>query len=145
LPHLTFQISPGGPLLDNAIGVSHARASALRAAQLSVPQALQIRALVDTGASCTCIDPAILQSLGIPPTGMVPIHTPSTGATAHQAAVYDISLVPMHPALSLPTANVGVAEAHISMQGIQALIGRDIVGRCLVVYDGQSGMFTLAF
>ena len=51
----------------------------------------------------------------------------------------------MHPALSLSISNVAVAEAQLSIQGIQALIGRDVLKNCLLVYDGQNGTFTLAF
>lgn len=127
------------------VGVSQARASALRAAQQAVPNPVQIRALLDTGASCACIDPSAIQSLGIPPTGITPMHTPSTGTQAHHANLYDVSLTLMHPALSLSITNVAVAEAQLSIQGIQALIGRDVLKRCLLVYDGQSGTFTLAF
>jgi len=71
--------------------------------------------------------------------------TPSTGSNAHHANLYDVSLVLMHPKLSLTVNNVPVAEAHLAIQGIQALIGRDILRRCLLIYDGQSGIFTLGF
>jgi hypothetical protein len=73
------------------------------------------------------------------------MHTPSTGAQVHHANLYDVSLVLMHPALSLSISNVAVAEAQLSIQGIQALIGRDVLKNCLLVYDGQNGTFTLAF
>lgn len=47
------------------------------------------------------------------------------------------------PHITLPI--VPVVEAHLSFQGIQALLGRDILSNCLFLYDGQSGVFTLAF
>ncbi len=71
--------------------------------------------------------------------------TPSTGEQPHQANLYDVSLVLLHPNLSLSLNNVAVAESQLAVQGIQALIGRDVLGSCLLVYDGQSGFFTLAF
>jgi hypothetical protein len=91
------------------------------------------------------VDPSAIQGLGIAPTGVAPVHTPSTGANAHQASVYDVSLVLLHPALSLNISNVAIVEAQLSIQGIQALIGRDVLKNCLLVYDGQAGTFTLAF
>jgi len=145
VPHLTIQISPGGPILDIQVGVSQARAQALQRAGRTVPNPIQIRGLVDTGASCTCIDPAVLQSLGLSPTGLVPMHTPSTGNQPHNMNLYDVSLILMHPALTLSLGNMAVGESQLSIQGIQALIGRDVLRRCLLVYDGQTGIFTLAF
>jgi hypothetical protein len=66
------------------------------------------------------------------------MHTPSTGIQAHHASLYDVSLTLIHPALSLSIGNVPVAEAQLSIQGIQALIGRDVLKRCLLVYDGNA-------
>jgi hypothetical protein len=145
MPHITVQITTGGPILDVRIGVSQARAAALRTANQAVPNPVQIRGLIDTGASCTCIDPAVLSSLGLAPTGVSPMLTPSTGQQAHHANVYDVSLILVHPSLTLTHQNVPVAEAQLAIQGIQALIGRDVLRLCLLVYDGQSGVCTLAF
>jgi len=145
MPHLTIQIATGGPILDVRIGVSQARAAALKNANQAVPNPIQIRGLIDTGASCTCVDPAVLSALGLAPTGVIPMLTPSTGQQAHHANVYDISLVLVHPNLTLTHQNIPVAEAQLAIQGIQALIGRDVLKLCLLVYDGQSGACTLAF
>ena len=71
--------------------------------------------------------------------------TPSTGNQAHYANVYDVSLILVHPALQLTLGNVAVAESQLMVQGIQALIGRDVLKNCLLVYDGALGVFTLAF
>jgi hypothetical protein len=145
VPHVTVQIAPGGPLLDFRIGVSQARAQALQQSGLPIPQPLQIRGLVDTGASCSCVDPSALQGLGLTPTGQSPMLTPSTGTQPHYANVYDVSLILVHPALQLTMGNVAVAESELMVQGIQALIGRDVLKNCLLVYDGALGVFTLSF
>ena len=71
--------------------------------------------------------------------------TPSTGEQGHHANLYDVSLALIHPAITLTIPNVPVTEAVLSIQGIHGLIGRDVLRRCLLVYDGQSGVFTLAF
>jgi len=71
--------------------------------------------------------------------------TRSTGQQAHHANLYDVSLILVHPQLILTQHNVPVAEAQLAMQGIQALIGRDVLKSCLLIYDGQAGVFTLAF
>lgn len=145
MPHLTLQVAQGGALIDLSVGVSAARAQALQQAGQLVPNPVVIRGLIDTGASCTCVDPSIPRALGLVPRGVTPILTPSTGAQAHQANLYDVSLTLLHPKLSLSIANVPVAESQLAVQGILALIGRDILANCLFLYDGQAGLFTLAF
>ena len=147
MPHFTLQISQQGPLLVAYIGVSQARHAALTAAGQPIPNGVQIQALVDTGASGSCVDPAVLQSLGLTPTGVTTISTPSS--PAHVAQQYDVSIaVPGSTATHNPyiAANVPVVAAQLSApQGFQALFGRDILGDCLLVYNGPMGYFTLAW
>ncbi len=146
MPHLTLPIGAGGPVLEFFVGVSSPRADALRLAGQTVPPPILVRGLIDTGASCTCIDPAILQSLGVVSTGTVPTHTPSTQIGApHIANQFDISMILQHPKLSWQFHAVPVLESSLSHQGIQALIGRDILANCLLSYDGQACIFSLAF
>jgi len=38
-----------------------------------------------------------------------------------------------------------VVAANLRVQGIQALIGRDVLARCLSVYEGSARVFALAF
>ena len=128
------------------IGVSQARRDALRASNQPIPPPQRIRGLVDTGASCTCVDVSILQALNLQPTGTVPVHTPSTGPNPYPANQYDVSITLHHlPHLSFSIANIPVVDSDLSIQGIDALIGRDILENALLVYDGYTGIFTLAF
>lgn len=57
-------------MLDAFVTVSAARSTAMTAAGIPVPGLQQIRALLDTGASCTCLDPTVIAALGISPTGV---------------------------------------------------------------------------
>ena len=133
-------------MLDFVCGISKPRADALRKAGLSVPTAINLKGLVDTGASITCIDPLVLSSLGIVSTGTAPIHTPSTKpGSPHFANEFDISFVLSHPTSTRTWSALRVIEAELAHQGIQALIGRDILESCLMTYDGQAGTFALGF
>jgi hypothetical protein len=38
-----------------------------------------------------------------------------------------------------------IIESTLTMQGIQALIGRDVLANALFVYDGRANLFSLAF
>ena len=149
MSHLTVAIDPaGGPILPVSVTPSRARREALLAAGLDIPPESSIRALVDTGASCTCIDPAVVAALGLPAHGSVPIHTPSTGSTPHLADEYDVCLVvpgagTHHVPLTLD--GVPVVAADLAIQGIHAIIGRDVLKDCIFIYNGTEGDFTLAF
>lgn len=149
MAHLTLALDPsGGPVVPIGVAVSQARREALAAAGVEVPLTASIRALVDTGASCTCIDPAVLEALALSATGSVPILTPSTGSAPHFASQYDVSLIiPGAGTHHLPlTINaVPVIAAELAVQGIHALIGRDVLQSCILIYNGDEGDFTLAF
>jgi hypothetical protein len=147
MPHFTKQLTNGAPLVNAVLRVTQARADALIAAQQAVPGPQNMVALIDTGASCTCVDPAIITALGLTPTGVATILTPSTGATPHTTDQYDASLQiysRLHqPPLAIPV--IAVIASNLRVQGFDALIGRDVLEHCLLSYNGQSGFYTLAF
>jgi hypothetical protein len=145
VPHFTLQFQTGGPQLHLYVGVSQPRQQALKDAGLEVPQPILIRGLVDTGASSTAVDPTIIEKLGLSATGAMPILTPSTGDKPHQANTFDVSIAVPLPPFNFNIAAMQVFESSLNVQGIQALIGRDILANCLLVYDGRANIFSLAF
>jgi hypothetical protein len=149
LPYFTLQFSQGAPIVTAFVGVSLARRNALTASHQPVPQPQQIIALIDTGASGTCVDPSVLQALGLSPTGIVPVCTPTTGTAPQNMPQFDILLLipgasASHVPLVVPTLAVLGSALHVA-QGIHALIGRDVLSRCLMTYDGTSGFFSIAY
>jgi predicted aspartyl protease len=147
VPHFTLQFQAGGPLLQLFVGTSGPRQQALQQAGQTIPQPVLITALVDTGASTTAIDPSVVQALGLQPTGSMLILTPSTGSTPVQANTYDVALViPLGAsAMTFTIHALQIFESTLSVQGIKALIGRDVLSNCLLVYDGRSNFFSIAF
>ena len=115
--------------------------------------------MVDTGASGTCVDPSVLSQLNLSPTGQTQINTPSTGAQATAAYQYDVSLLimttqdqapffrPAMPVIGAPFFRpaMPVIGSELVVQGFHVPIGRDILRHCLLTYDGQSGLFSLAY
>jgi hypothetical protein len=106
------------------------------------------RFLIDTGASSTVVDPDLIQGLGLQPTGRTGISTPSTPAGSfHLCDQYDVSLF-------IPAA-VGtggyfiealpIITTHLRSQGINGLIGRDVLNACTLIYNGSASIFTLAY
>lgn len=78
----------------------------------------------------------------------MPVHTPSSGAVPHRANQYDISLaIIFGTPLRMLYGNhtMAVLESDFAAQGIQGLLGRDVLSRSLLIYDGATGIFTLSF
>ena len=131
--------------MDLFVGVTAPRATMLKAAGQPEPTPVKVRGLVDTGATCTCIDPSIIKQLGLTPTGTTVIRTPSTGTSSHSCSQYDVSIYLPHPTIVFKVAPLAVVESVLSNQGIHVLIGRDVLSNCFLFYNGAVGRFALAF
>jgi hypothetical protein len=120
---------------------------ALNAQGMQLPAPATGTFLLDTGASCTAVDSALLGALGLQPTGRVSISTPSTAGQPHHCNQYDISIfIPGAPGGGghlVPA--LAVVETHLRSQGIDGLIGRDVLDGCTFIYNGTARMFTLAY
>lgn len=147
MPAIHANIASGGPLLIANIGVSVPRMQALIAANQPVPAIVKGTFLLDTGASGTCVDATFIAQLGLQPTGTVPIMTPSTGSGVHHCDQYDVSLYIPGNATGqghlIPA--VPIIATHLQNQGIDGLIGRDVLDNCTLIYNGTAKMFTLGY
>lgn len=103
--------------------------------------------LVDTGASSTAVDRGLIAPLGLTATGAVMCHTPTTGQNAVRLDQYDVMLlVPGVVATQFWMIEaVSITECDLSAQGIQGLIGRDVLDRAMLVYNGPAKTFTIAY
>jgi hypothetical protein len=144
MPVIEGRFAPDGrPILTVLIDVSPLRLQALQAARLAIPAPVTAQALVDTGAYRTSIDPTVVQALSLTPTGLepVPVHTLSTGGAPHLSLEYDVSVgLFQSPALATTppypvAATLPVLESNLSGFGVHVLIGRDILNRCMMIYD----------
>lgn len=131
-----------GPRLMVAVSLSKQFTNAMVQAGKDMPamEAKNGWALIDTGASNTCIDEAAASALNLPVVGQTKICSASHDAT--EKSLYPIYLEFLgHGVTFDPILAPG---APLAVQGLLALIGRDILSRCLLVYNGQMGMTTLA-
>jgi hypothetical protein len=148
VPYFTRQVAQNGNLIvDAVIGVSLGRRGALTAASQPIPRSVHVQGLIDTGASCSCVDPSVLRQLQLTPTGSSPVNTPTTGHQVAYADQYDISLMTGSPnEAPLIRGTLAVLEAILlAPQGFHAIIGRDVLDACLLVYDGKLGLFSIAY
>jgi aspartyl protease len=130
--------------------------AALQKASIALPPPQTGRFLVDTGASSTVIDPALIAPLSLTPRDLVPVHTPTTGTNPELRPVYDVQLI-LLPSVTIRSAQLGplgnmphtralsVIATEMRHQGIDGLIGRDVLENVVLIYNGHTQSFTLSW
>ena len=82
-----------GAAVDVLVGVSRAREEKLRKVGHSVPPAIPLRLVIDTGSFSTALSSAIFPKLGIGRIYRTPVHTTlTTQDNPHLADVFDVSI-----------------------------------------------------
>lgn len=144
MPTVNGTIVPGlGPLIDIWVGLSAPRCRALKDAGQTPPTPVRVRALLDTGASGTCVDEQVIAPLHLVPTGMIHMHTPSTAGTPHLCPQYDIGVgISAAPDFHMMRFTLPILAVALRAQNIDALIGRDLLDDTTLIYNGPAKSFT---
>lgn len=108
-----FTYKSNGGILNRLISTAHV---------VFAGNTLAGNALWDTGATGTFISHSVVQSLALVPTGQRTIRTPQ-GETDVNTYLVDIILPN-----SVKVENVVVCDSEIGAQGIDVLVGMDIIG-----------------
>jgi hypothetical protein len=150
MPQITLPVTPQGLLLEIVIAASTPRQAALQANGQPIPALVQIKALVDTGADSTVIDQTVIAKLGIPPTGITMIHSATSGVQPVPCRTFDVLLgIPGHSpgTVIVVVGALAVVESDFSAHAAHynALLGRDVLDRGVLIYNGTAGVFTLSF
>jgi predicted aspartyl protease len=140
-------LGAGGALLQNKgilinveIGIDNATAEALRATAQPIPNPITCQAPIDTGSSILAIDQSIAQKLGLVKRGIYFAHTANG---QRQCNLYAVSL--SFPATNLKSHNVlQASEVDLSAQPFKCLIGRDVLSKWHLHYNGESGAVSVA-
>jgi hypothetical protein len=122
--------------------------AALNKAGLPTPTVAIANLLVDTGASQTAINSSILAGLGLSPTGTQQVHTPSTQGVPHVCNTFDVGLM-VHGALMSQVVHfvpaLPVLDGQFKPQGVDGLLGRDVLASCRVTYSGPDQLLMVSF
>jgi hypothetical protein len=134
--------------VDILVGLSRPEVQALRAALRPIPQPVQLRALIDTGAEATCLDRAIITRAALPWLSPTQANMPG-GPGLLWSSIYRAGVTILHPS-GRPrqhhvTPYVLVCELPLGLLGYDAVIGRDILATLRFTYDGPAGTFTLDY
>jgi hypothetical protein len=145
MPNLTVKVAPDRPpVIDLAVAPTQARAEALEARAERVPLPVVISALLDTGADISLIAAQLAADLSLDPTGVQDVFGVGA-AIPKQGIVYRVRLsFGVGPVELAPQAQV-VAVEHLSPSGVRMILGRDLLSRCVLIYNGPQGDCTFAF
>lgn len=127
-----------GPRVPVLVGVHSAVAKSLAASEKTIPSPVKGFGLIDTGASITSIDLKVAERLELPATGTKKLGT-AGGPTDAPTYAFAFTLANLPPIDS--AQGVG---CELGAQGIIALIGLDLLSRCVFILNGPDGSFTLS-
>ena len=105
-----------------------------------VPTPLATLALIDTGASNTCIDNALAVTIGLPV-----VDTMKMTSASHDAI--DQPVYPINIEFIGTPIQFGVLKAmgaNLAAQGLGVLIGRDVLSSVAMFYNGPVGQITFS-
>lgn len=129
-----------GPILQVNLSVNQAVAEQIREAGGELPAPISGIALIDTGASVTCIDDAAATQLRLPVIDVATMTSASHASSQRNVYPVQIEVVGLSMNINAPRA----MGAELRPQGLVVLIGRDLLRHCHLVYNGTSGTFTLS-
>jgi len=134
-----------GPVMPVEIDIPTALSSFLTAAGQPIPTPASGAALIDTGATGSCVDNQIMSALGVHPIGIRSLGT-ATGRSRHYLypAKFRFPQIRFEVDFSA-VVGVDLRGQGVGRQRIIALIGRDLLSRCILIYGGTTGKFSLAF
>jgi len=145
----TGQPVPGGllragPVLPLEIAIPSALSRFLSTQNQQIPAPRSGFALIDTGATRSCVDSQVISSLGVNCIGVTTLGT-AKGRSQHH--LYPAKF--RFPVIRFEVEFGSVVGVDLSGQGagnmqIIALIGRDVLSRCILIYHGTKGSFSLA-
>lgn len=135
----TEALKGAGPRMEVLLSPLESQVQALAASGVAAPGPVYGWALIDTGATATCVDRSAAEQAGLAIVDSGPMNS----------ATHANEIVPIYAGQLMIRGLCGVNinrayGAVLETQGLVALIGRDILAGCQLVYNGNDGSFSLA-
>lgn len=102
---------------------------------------LRFEGLLDTGATNSCISPAVVRRLQLEPIGRSPIHTAAGEAVVSNYSVSIVVFLESEPVTVL--CRHVTAAAFTPSPGLDVLIGLDIISQGILVVTRDTFVFTI--
>lgn len=129
-----------GPVLQVSLGVSEVMTQELVKKNIAIPEPISGLAMIDTGASVTCIDDGAAQKLGLPVIDVVQMASASHDATDKN--VYPALIEFLGTPIKINSERT--MGASLEIQGLIVLLGRDVLQRFTIFYNGIAGEMTIS-
>lgn len=141
-------IGRSGAVVTVLVGPDAVRSRLLRKMGFAVPEPVAVSAIVDTGAEISAISPRVVRAIDLTPVATTSLLTPSTSfGEPHQTDVYviGVTLASATGSHHIPSLRAIATDCFRPYENAEALIGLDILNRCVFEYAGIHGTFRLAF
>lgn len=129
-----------GPLIQVSVSIAQTFAVQLTQQGQSLPNPITGFALIDTGASMSCIDNNVAQQLNLPVINVANMASASHSST--QANIYPVKFEILGWGITLDSNQT--MGAALQVQGLIALLGRDLLQHCILIYNGNTGTISLS-
>lgn len=136
-----------GPILNVEIHVPSPLAKYLAERRQPIPQAVKGLALFDTGATHARVDSHAISQLGVEPVGRI---TTFTAAGPTKQSLFPARLLFPNPKMRLTidfdsVVGVNLRPFIVRKESLLALVGRDVLSRCVLIYNGPGASYTVGF
>ena len=148
MPFLTVPLNDAGPLIDVGFALSSYRIDVMKQAGMAdmiYREPVWVTALIDTGSNISVINRHVIETLSLSSTGNVNVRSAVSGMNSELRDTYDVCLAFAKPRITPMHANLRVVEGSFFGKSFEAIIGRDILCKCLFFYDGPDQKFSLSF
>ena len=133
-------LATAGPRISVEVRVPTALEQYLTAHGQLIPSPVSGTALIDTGATTSCVDSTTIQSLGVNPVNQV-----NSGTAGGPFLQYVYPAKFFLPNIQLTMEFSQAVGANLTGTGIIALLGRDILARMVFIYSGLSGRISVSY
>jgi len=132
-----------GPVMRTQIAIPSLLVEFLSDRNLSVPQPIEGIGLIDTGASTSCVDQGVIEQLEVRPVG---VGTAVTAGGVVEQNLYPVRFVFPDQKMVIEFGSVmgvNLEQYTVMDKKLVALVGRDVLARCVLIYNGVAGSYTL--
>jgi predicted aspartyl protease len=144
VPSITGNVLSSGILVECTVGVSHPFQVAMSRAGKAIPVKQHATFIVDTGADRTTVDEQLMRALSIPSMTQTRVVTLKSGPAGHLVDTYAASLEIKNPS-DVPWTNRTLRVLGDSFQGIDGIIGRDVLDHLHLEYNGPIRRYFLRY